>query len=79
MGSLVLQVLMSSVYFFLSLFRVLVCNLGFFLVQGMIMVGSLWGLWFSSSGGGVVILFFGGVSVGFCQSVWCRSVELVSM
>ena len=51
MGSLVLQGLMSSVYFFLSLFRVLVGNLGFFLVQGMIMVGSLWGLWFSSSGG----------------------------
>ena len=42
------------------------------------MVGSLWGLWFSSSGGGVVILFFGGVSDGFCQSVWHRSGELVS-
>ena len=29
--------------------------------------------------GSVVISFFGGVFVGFCQSVWYRSGEMVSM
>ena len=42
------------------------------------MGGSFWGFVVLVIRGGVVIFFFGGVSVEFCQTAWHRNGELVS-
>ena len=63
---------------FLILRRVDRSVCGFSSGGGMITGGSFWGLRFSWWEV-LLFCFFGSVSVGFCQSVWIRSGELVSI
>ena len=56
----------------------LVGNLGLFPCVGNDYGWFFLGFCGSRYQGGVVIFFFGGVSVEFCQSVWHRNDELVS-